>query len=239
MSKYLKFPTVLFVILFCNSQLHAAPLKTLSLDFERKITENKTTERISGTLHYQVKTGRVVVEVLKPLKQIMVVEKNVLNIYYPVEKQAFRFVSNGRIPLPFIESIIQTTQAEYGLTAIGYSLDKHNVVDKVLYTYWKPPEKAKDTLGVVILGMRADHLISAEIKNPAGYIVGRTLYSDHNKIGNKFIPMKVDSNTYGSKAKVIRHEQVIYSNPKVNVVPPNPIFNFTIPDSIKIKEVKW
>ena len=53
-----------------------------------------------------------------------------------VEKQAFRFISEGRVPLPFVESIIQTTQAEYGLTAIGYTLDKHDVVDEVLYTYW-------------------------------------------------------------------------------------------------------
>lgn len=230
--------TFLFIFLLVDV-LHAAPLKTLSLDFRRELTEKDKTEHIVGTLHYDVKAARVVVEVTEPLKQIMVVKDKVLEIYYPIEKQAFRFVSEGRVPLPFIESIIQSTQAEYGLTAIGYTLNKHDVVDKVLYTYWAPPEKAKDTLGTVILGMRDDRLISAEIKNPDGYIIGRSRYQNHSKIGINYIPMEVTSSTYGEKSKVLQREQIVYSNPKVNVETPNPILNFTIPESVEVKEIKW
>ena len=40
-----------------------------------------------------------------------------MEIYYPVENQAFRFISEGRIPVPFVGPIIQSTQVEYGLTA--------------------------------------------------------------------------------------------------------------------------
>ena len=94
----------------------------------------------------------------------MIAKGNILEIYYPEQKQAFRFISEGQIPLPLIETIIQSTQAEYGLTALGYTLDKHDVIDEVLYTYWTPPEKAKDKLGAVILGIRKDRLISAEVK---------------------------------------------------------------------------
>ena len=218
--------------------LHAAPLKTLSLDFTRELTENGKTERIAGTLHYDVKTARVVVEVTKPIKQIMMVKDNVLEIYYPEEKQAFRFISEGRIPLPFVESILQSTQAEYGLTAIGYTLDKHDIIDKVLYTYWKPPDKAKEQLGTIILGMRDDKLISAEVKNPKGHIIGRSLYQNHSKIGINYIPMKVTSSTYSAKSEVLQSEKIIYSNPQVNAETTNPILNFTIPESVKIKVVK-
>ena len=38
------------------------PLKTLSLDFTRELTEGEKTEHIVGTLHYDAKTARVVVE---------------------------------------------------------------------------------------------------------------------------------------------------------------------------------
>lgn len=239
MSKNFRFLVPLLLTLFFTQALHAAPLKTLSLDFTRELTENGKTEHIAGTLHYDVKAARVVVEVTKPVKQIMVVKDNVLEIYYPVEKQAFRFTSEGRIPLPFIESIIQSTQAEYGLTAIGYTLDKHDVVEEVLYTYWKPPEKAKDTLGRVILGMHNDRLISAEIKNPEGYIIGRSRYQKHSKIGINYIPMAVTSSTYGEKSEVLRFEKIAYSNPQVNLELPNPILNFTIPESVEVKETKW
>ena len=237
-KNFLPFIAFLFIIFFVNV-LCAASLKTLSLDFKRELTENGTTERIAGTLHYDLKSSRVVVEVTKPIKQIMIVKDKVLEIYYPEQKQAFRFISEGRIPLPFVESIIQSTQAEYGLTAIGYSLDKHDVIDKVLYTHWKPPEKAKDTLGVVILGMHDDQLISAEIKNPAGYIIGRSRYQHHKKIGINYIPMTVTSSTYGEKSEVLQSEQIVYSNPQVNIDPSNPMLNFTIPKSVEVKEVKW
>ena len=230
--------TLLFIFLLVDV-LYAAPLKTLSLEFTRELTENGKTENIAGTLHYDVKAARVVVEVTKPVKQIMVVKDNVLEIYYPVEKQAFRFISEGRVPLPFVESIIQTTQAEYGLTAIGYTLDKHDVVEEVLYTYWAPPEKAKDTLGSVILGMHNDRLISAEIKSPAGYIIGRSRYQNHSKIGINYIPMEVTSSTYDAKSEVIQHEQIAYSNPEVNAKTSNPMLNFTIPESVEVKESKW
>ncbi len=239
MPKKLRSIITLLLIVFLLRPLHAAPLKTLSLDFTRELTENGETERIAGTLHYDVRATRVLVEVTKPVKQIMIVKDKVLEIYYPEQEQAFRFISEGRIPLPFVESIIQATQAEYGLTAIGYSLDKHDVVDSVLYTYWKPPEKAKETLGVVILGMRDDRLISAEIKNPAGYIIGRSRYQNHKKIGINYIPMTVTSSTYGGKSEVLQHERIVYNNPQVNVETPNSILNFTIPKAVEVKEIKW
>ena len=236
--RFLSLIAVLFLILIANV-LHAAPLKTLSLDFTRELTENDKTEHIAGTLHYDVKASRVVVEITEPLKQIMIAKGNILEIYYPEQKQAFRFISEGQIPLPLIETIIQSTQAEYGLTALGYTLDKHDVIDKVLYTYWAPPEKAKDKLGAVILGIHKDRLISAEVKNPDGYIIARTLYQNHSELGVNYIPMKVISSTYGEKSEVLRFEQIDYSNAQVNVEPPNPILNFTIPESVEVKETKW
>jgi len=239
MFKSFHISLIFLFLLLCVGVLHAAPLKTLSLDFTRELTENDKTEHIAGTLHYNVKEARVVIEVVEPLRQIMIIEDNALEIYYPIEKQAFRFISQGRIPLPFVESIIQSTQAEHGLTAIGYSLEKHDIVNGVLYSYWSPPKKAKDTLGPVILGMQDDRLISAEVKNPKGYIIARSHYQNHNKVGMNYVPLMVTSSTYGEKSEVLQREQVIYSNPQVNVEPRNSILDFTIPESMEVKEIKW
>ncbi len=239
MSKILKFSITLVLTCFLCHVLHASPLKTLSLDFTRELAENDKTEHIAGTLHYDARTTRVVVEVTAPLKQIMVVKDKVLEIYYPVEKQAFRFLSEGRIPLPFVESIVQSTQAEHGLTVIGYSLKNHDVVDEILYSYWSPPKKAKDKLGTIILGMQDDRLISAEVKNPKGHIVARSHYQNHSKVGMNYVPMKVTSTTYGAKSEVLQYEHIVYSNPQVNVSTPNHILNFAIPESVEVKEIKW
>ena len=239
MPKNLQFSITLLFVFWLANALCATPLKTLALDFTRELTENDKTEHIAGTLHYDADAPRVVVEVTEPLKQIMVVRDKVLEIYYPAEKQAFRFISEGRIPLPFVESIIQSTQAEHGLTAIGYSLENHDIVDEILYSYWSPPKKAKDKLGTIILGMQDDRLISAEVKNPKGHIVARSHYQNHRKAGMNYIPMMVTSSTYDDKSEVLQYEQVIYSNPQVNADSQNPILNFTIPESVEVKEIKW
>ena len=239
MPKNLQLSITLLLTFLIVHALHAAPLKTISLDFMRELTEQGKTEHTAGTLHYDVKTTRVVVEVTEPLKQIMVVKDKVLEIYYPVENQAFRFISEGRIPLPFVESIIQSTQAEYGLTAIGYSLDRHEIADDVLYTYWAPPEKAKDKLGTIILGSRDGKLISVEAKTPNGQLAAKSLYRNHTKLGNSHIPMEVTYSLYSPQSEVLEYERVVYSNPQLNVQPPNPILQFEIPKSVKVKEVKW
>ena len=216
MSKRSKLTALLLLTSLLCTTLRAAPLKIPSLDFTRELTESNKKEIITGTLHYDVKAARVVVEVTEPLNQIMIVQDKVLEIYYPVENQAFRFIAKGRIPLPFIESIIQSTQAEHGLTATGYSLDKHEIADNVLYTHWTPPKKAKDKLGPVILGSRDGRLTSAEIKTPDGKLNAKSFYRKHAKLGDSHIPTEVTYSIYGPKSEVLEHEHVVYSNPQPN-----------------------
>lgn len=239
MSKIIQILSAFLLIFSQIQSLHAAPLKTLSIDFTREITENGKKERIEGTLHYDVEKLRVVIDVKKPIKQLMVAMENKLEIYYPDQKQAFRFISEGPVPLPLVETIIQSTQAEYGLTALGYTLNKHDIVDEILYTYWNPPGKAKEKLGTVILGIQNERLISAEVKNPQEIIIVRTLYQKHKKIGTTYIPMQVTASNYGEKSEVTRLEKIIFSKPQANSEKPNPILTFTIPSSVKVREIKW
>ncbi len=252
MLKNFFFFIFLFPTFILGSALHAARLKTLSLDFRRELKEalvknNSTlkgeeknkTETTIGTLHYDAEAKQVVVEVSEPLVQIMIVKDKALEIYYPVEKQAFRFISDGKIPLPFIEAILQTTQPEYGLTLLGYSLDKHEIKGDVLYTYWVPPEKEKERLGTVIMGMRNDLLISMEVRNPDGNLAAKSVYEQHIKLGTNHIPMAVTASVYAPQSALLQHERIIYSNPRMNEEPLNPILNFTIPESVKVREIKW
>ena len=233
-------PRIIFllILLLCQA-VHAAPLKTLSLDFTRALTEKGKTERTTGTLHYDAEAARVVVQVQEPILQIILVKDKVMEIYYPVKNRAYRFIFEGQIPLPFVESIIQSTQVEYGLTALGYSLDKHEITDDVLYTYWTPPEKAKDKLGTIILGSRDGLLISTEAKTPNNDLTAKSLYSNHTKLGNSNIPMEVTYRLYNPKFEVIESERIVYSDPQFNLHPPNPIFEFEIPKSVAVKEIKW
>ena len=52
MSKNFQFLIIFLLTLLLDHALHAAPLKTLSLDFTRELTEKGKTEHTTGTLHY-------------------------------------------------------------------------------------------------------------------------------------------------------------------------------------------
>ena len=109
----------------------------------------------------------------------------------------------------------------------------------MLYTYWRPPKKAKDKLGIVILGSQAGRLISAEVKTPNDQLNAKSFYRNHTKLGDNYIPLAVTSSLYGPKSEVLKHERIVYSNPQLNAQLPPPILQFEIPKSIKVEEVEW
>ena len=218
----------------CVHASDAVLLKTLSIDFRREVVENDKMEVSTGTAHYDAEDSRVIVEVYAPIKQIMVLKDNVLEIYYPVENRAFRFIAKARVPLPFVELLLQSIEVEYGLTAIGYSLDRHQIAQEVLYTYWTPPAKAKDKLGAVIIGSHQGRLVSVEVRTPDDQPATKSLFLNHTKLGDRHFPMEVSYSLYGENAELIEHQRIIYSNPQLNGQP----FKFEIPKSVKVKEFK-
>ena len=218
----------------CVHASDAVLLKTLSIDFRREVVENDKMEVSTGTVHYDAEDSRVIVEVYAPIKQIMVLKDNVLEIYYPVENRAFRFIAKARVPLPFVESLLQSIEVEYGLTAIGYSLDRHQIVNDVLYTYWTPPAKAKDTFGTVVIGSHKGRLVSVEVRTPDDQLATKSLFRNHTKLGDRHFPMEVNYSLYGQNAELIEQQRIIYSSPQLNGQP----FQFEIPKSVKVKEFK-
>ena len=228
---------MLIILLLTSGCVHASdavPLKTLSIDFRREVIENDKTEVAIGTVHYDAADARVVIKVKAPIKQIMVVKDNVLEIYYPLKNRAFRFTAKAKIPFPFVESLLQSIEAEYGLTAIGYSLDRHQIANDVLYTYWTPPAKAKDKLEVVIIGSHAGRLVSVEVRTPDDRLATKSLFCNHTKLGDRHFPMEVSHRLYGQNTELIEQQRIIYSNPQLNGQP----FQFEIPKSVKVKEFK-
>lgn len=211
-------------------------LETISLKFERKVVQTNVNEIVKGIAYYQT-PGRVFIEVLDPVKQIMLINGDVMHIYYPIEKKAFRIKAQGPIPMPFVQSILSAMKDDYGLTELGYTLDKHEKKDKTLYTYWKPPDKLKKHLGIFVLGTIDGVLVYAEARKPKEKAVAKSFYSKHIELAGKQFPLEVRSEIVEGKSHT--EEFVSYSDVKVNISLPEEVTNFKIPDSIPVKEVQW
>jgi outer membrane lipoprotein-sorting protein len=209
---------------------------TISLKFERKVVQNNSTEIVKGIAYYS-SPQRVFIEVQQPLKQIMIVEKNVLTIYYPAENKAFRIKSKGPIPMPFIQAILSAMKDDYGLTEMGYNLAKHEKKGNILYTYWDPPKEHKKELGRFILGTENGLLNYAEALDPKGETIIKSFYGKHAEFNGKHFPLEARSEIFEGSKK--NEEYVTYSEVKFNVPLPKEVINFRIPDSVPVKKIEW
>lgn len=208
---------------------------TISLSFERKIVKEDSTEIVKGISYYK-SPQRLYIEVQHPLKQIMTIENNVLTIYYPIEKKAFRIKSKGPIQMPLIQSILSAMKDDYGLSDIGYTLTKSEMKGKILYTYWDPPKKYKKQMGRFIIGIENGLLNYSEALNPKGETVIKSFYKKHIELNGKYFPLEIKSEIInGSK----QTEYITYSNVKINISLPMEVINFSIPNSVSVKEIEW
>jgi len=209
---------------------------TVSLEFERKVIQGDSTEFAKGTVYYQA-PQKVFIEVQDPISQIMIIDGEVMLIYYPIEKKAFRIKAKGPIPIPFVQSILSVMKDDCGLTEMGYTLVKHEIERDALYTHWAPPRKLKKHLGKFILGTKNGLLIYAEARKPDGKTAAKSFYKKHTKLAGKYFPLEVRSEIYDGSNRT--EEYVAYSDVKLNISLPDRIVNFKLPDSIPVRETEW
>jgi len=228
---------ILAILLSLNIALPTSKLPdTISLKFERKVLQNNTTEIIKGIAYYQY-PHRVFLEVQQPIKQIMIVEKGLLTIYYPQDNKAFRIKSKGPIPMPFIQAILSAMKDDYGLTEMGYTLSKHEKRQNMLCTLWDPPKTQKKRMGKFILGTEKGLLTYAEALDPNGKTVIKSFYKKHIEFNGRHFPL--ESRSEINQESKISQEYVIYNDVKFNTALPNNVISFSLPDSVSIREIEW
>ena len=228
--------TILATFLILNISLTGQMPNTISLRFERKIIAENSTEIVKGISYYKA-PQKLHIEVQHPLKQIMVIENNITTIYYPIEKKAFRIKSKGPVQMPFIQSILCAMKDDYGLSDIGYTLTRSEKKGNTLYTYWDPPKEYKKQMGRFIIGIENGLISYSEALDPKGKTVVKSIYKKHMELNGKFFPLEIQSEIIEGSKKT--NEYIIYSDVKFNISLPQEVINFSIPNSVPIKEIEW
>lgn len=225
-----------FLLISFNTIVYSQSLQTLQIQFKRYYKERNSEETVEGTIYFK-SPGKVTVVVNEPIQQWMFFKKNGMDIYYPIERKAFRFITQNPVSLPFFQAFIGVVKKDYGLIDMEYTLASRQTKGDTLFTKWYPPKKASKVIGDFTLTFCSDKLIYAESKKPDGSISSRTFYSNHIKNGNVFFPLQIST---------VRHiksdttfEKIIYSNPKFNIELPQDVIYFIIPADVSIKKIQW
>lgn len=228
---------LLFIILYCcNQSLYSESLKTIIVNFARRLKENNSEEMVKGIIYYQA-PKKIVLNVTEPLHQWMIFEDNILFIYYPKEQKAFQIYSKNPFMLSFFQAFVGIIISDFGLSEKGFFLIKSEKKGDTFITYWKPPKEKEKMLGNIIVGMIEEKLVFIEIQDVKGKKFIKTTYNNHFRYNNTFFPLEIISIKYEKKDSVV--EKVIYENPRFDVPLPKEIVDFKIPNNIDVKRVEW
>lgn len=221
---------------FFISDIYPQGIETISVHFTRILDTEGNKKFIKGNVYYQT-PKKIVLNVIDPLLQWMVLDSNVLLIYYPDDRKAFQIKNENPFSLPFFEVFLGINKDDFGLSEIGYSLSNNEIKSDTLFTYWKPPEQAKNTLGEIIVGLVENKLVLIEIRNAKKKILAKSTYYNHVRYNNSFFPMEIVTVRNLKKSSI--YEKVIYNNLQVNIPLPKEVLSFKIPADIEIKESQW
>jgi len=210
-------------------------IKTVSVKFTRIVKQKKSEEIIKGNIYYE--GNKTIVVTKEPLNQWMILENNIMLIYYPDKKKAIRIKSKNPVSLPFFHSFIGLVDENLGLAKLGYTIDKNELHGDTLFVYWKPPKKAENILGEFILSLKNNIIVSTKSKDPKGKTIIKTSYNSFIEHDNQFFPLEIKSVIYSGNN--VTTESIIYNNPVFDESLPKQISQFTLPDDIEVKEVEW
>lgn len=224
-----------FFFLITNS--YPQKVETVSVNFTRNTATDASSELVNGIIYFQASINKVILKVTDPVNQWMVFEGNTMLIYYPVEQKAFRFTSNNPLSLPFFDAFLGMMQDDFGLPSAGFKLDRHEMKEDTLLTYWEPPGGTKKLLGKTIIALVKDKIVFVEIQNSTGEKIAKTTYSNHIQFGLSFFPLEIITKKYHKNVPTII--KIKYDDPQFNTSLPQEVLNFKIPGDIEIAESQW
>lgn len=136
---------------------------TLSGEFTRVLETETRSETMQGSFYY-LEPGRIHFEIAQPIKQILLVQDNVITIYYPDHNKGFILEGKAPVLLPMIPALTAAARPDYGLTDLGYQIYDQALHGDTLLTYWNHP--AGEELGRFRLAKAGERLAYAVFEPP-------------------------------------------------------------------------
>jgi outer membrane lipoprotein-sorting protein len=227
---------VLIGIFILSSAGYAQTIKSLEVDFKRILKDNESTRISRGTIFF-ADPDNLTLKVREPIEQWMIFEGYRIRLYYPEEKRALEISSQMPSNLPFFDAFVGMVKEDYGLTEIGYSIDRHELTNDTLYIYWNPPEAAAGQLGQYVLALVDNKIAYAEARDAENKVIAKSLYNDHIEHNGTYFPLTIKTTRYESSDSTL--ETIYYTNPQFNRGLSEEALNIKIPTDVEVEKLEW
>lgn len=209
--------------------------KTINIDFLKTVKQKNKKEIVQGTIYFDgVKTT---LKIFNPLNQWMILKGNEILIYYPDEQKAMRITSENPNTLPFFHNFLGIMKEDYGLSELGYTIRKNEMIEDTLFVHWEPPEKSKAVLGPIVVALVNDRIVLTKSRDARDKLILKTIYQSHVHYSGAYFPLQITMIQYTDNGPV--SEEIVYSHPAFDKPLPPEILNFAIPEGIEVEEIAW
>jgi hypothetical protein len=196
-------------------------------EFERIVEEKGKREKATGELYY-ISPIQMFVRVRSPINQILYLQENLLTVYYPDDRRAFKLRSKGLFQTSFPSGLVNLGMESF-LSRAGYKRKEVRGEGSEKREMWK------GKLGDVEIRRRGRVLTLLDVKMKGG---GRITirYDDYVEVGDMKVPKRIykREEVRGRKVEeVIRHSKVEF----LDRIPPE-VEGFRIPPGIKVEEIE-
>ena len=207
------------------------------MSFIRTVEQDKKKDIFKGHIYYYYQK-KLTVKIIEPVLQWMVFSNNTTLIYYPEEKRGLHIKSRSPAILPFFQAFVAVTKSDFGLSELGFKLDKNELRQDTLYTYWILPEKNKDKQTTYLLMVYNERIIGTKLTDQNGKAVSELQLSDHLFHEGYYFPLKMNLKEYHPDHTVVC-EDIIYTHPIFDQPFPEEVVHFTIPENVEMKGIEW
>jgi len=211
-------------------------ISNLSGSFTRTYSTQSQKDSVSGAFCF-FDMKKTYLDIRYPLHQIMFIENNVLLIYYPESRKAFRLESASPVALPLIPGLLSAIRPDYGLSLIGFKVVDQKMRGDTLVTYWSNPAAA-DKLGRFELSQCGNRLLSSTYFSSDSKTCTRTLFGAYvAPRGGYSFPASI--RTIVRTGETVSTENVYLRDLVINGAIPRDALEFKIPDDVKVIRKKW
>jgi len=206
---------------------------TLSVEFKREIKMSNLEEIVEGKLYYQNNPYLTILEIQKPINQIIIVKDSQTLIYYPNENKSIKIKTQNPLTLYFLQSLIENFLENNGLVEKGYMISHYERKNDTLSVYFNPPPNLSHLLGQAKLVYIQNKLRYLEARNSRNIIINKVFYDNHIKYGNIYYPLKIYGVLYIMNDSIT--ELLTFKNLNFNIALPE----IKIPSNVNTTEIKW
>jgi hypothetical protein len=232
-SKIILLFLLLFLYIFVGTVFSFDPL---SVEFQKTSYESGSVKTAKGIAFLCTK-DHVHIKVYYPLNQIMDINANVMKIFYPDDNIAMKIISDSPFSLPLIQAFVATFSENFGLSDLGFCIDRSYSKEDTLYTIWKPPKALKQEIKEFTIAFLKDHIVFTRLKNNKD-MTRTSIFENYHTVGSISYPAKVTTREL-YKGKENGKDVILYSNLKFESELPSEVCHFTFPDSTKVQEIHW